>query len=92
MTTKMRKQQGNVIPFDRSGPLEVLPAVNLETIECLEHLLDEARQGNLIGLAFAALFRRRNYTTHACGEVRRDRVFTRGMLRDLDDQLRRGGQ
>lgn len=69
----------------------VADELSVDTIECLERLLDEAKQGKVIGIAFAALMKRRHYITHACGEVRRDRVFTRGMLRDLDDDLRRGG-
>lgn len=58
-----------------------------DTIECLERLLEEAKSGQVIGIAFAALMRRRHYITHACGEVLRERVYTRGMLRELDDGL-----
>ena len=59
-----------------------------DTIECLEHLLREAREGKIIGIAFAALLKRHNYIAHTCGEVHRNRVFARGILRELDDELR----
>lgn len=62
-----------------------------DTIQCLERLLDEARRGQVIGIAFAALMRRRHFVTHACGEVRRERVYARGMLRELDDELAKTG-
>lgn len=58
-----------------------------DTIECLERLLEEARAGKVIGIAFAAIMKRQHYVAHMCGEAHRQRVFTRGILRELDDKL-----
>lgn len=62
-----------------------------DTIECLEHLLIEAKAGRVIGVAFAALKPRRGHITHTCGAVTSERVLTRGLLRELDDELRATG-
>jgi hypothetical protein len=58
-----------------------------DTIECLEKLLNEARSGRLIGIAFAGILKHQKYIHHSCGEVNRQRVLTRGILRELDDNL-----
>lgn len=63
-----------------------------ETIQCLERLLEEARAGKIVGIAFAALLKRRHYIAHTCGEVANQRVFTRGILRELDDYLSKDQQ
>lgn len=63
-----------------------------DTIECLERLLVEAKAGIIIGIAFAAIMRRQHYIAHSCGEVSRQRVLTRGILRELDDKLSRDHQ
>jgi hypothetical protein len=58
-----------------------------DTVAALEALLKEARAGELIGIAFVAMYRRREYTASATGEARRNPTFTRGMLASLDDFL-----
>lgn len=58
-----------------------------DTVKTLEHLLAEAKKGNMIGMAFVAMYQRREYTAHAAGEARRNPTFTRGMLASLDDFL-----
>jgi len=63
-----------------------------DTIECLERLLHEAKAGKIIGIAFAALMKRQHYIAHSCGEVGRQRVLTRGILRELDDKLSKDHQ
>lgn len=70
-------------------------AVSTHTIECLETLLDRARHGEVIGVAFAAMLRRRAYVVNTAGEAYRNPTFTRGMIAALDDQLShriRGGK
>jgi hypothetical protein len=61
--------------------------VSRDTIECLETLLAEARKGEIIGIAFAAMLKRRAYITNTAGEAHRNPTFSRGMLATLDDQL-----
>lgn len=58
-----------------------------DVIGALEQLLHEARQGHLIGLAYAAMYKRREYIVDTAGECRRNPTFTRGMVRALDDRL-----
>jgi hypothetical protein len=60
-----------------------------DTIECLETLLEAARRGDLIGIAFAAMYKKRSYITHAAGEAHRNPTFARGMVATLDDLLAR---
>lgn len=58
-----------------------------DTIECLERLLAEAKAGKIIGIAVAGILRRQHYVAHICGSAGQYRVFTRGVLRELDDKL-----
>lgn len=58
-----------------------------DTIEALRHLLDEAERGELIGLLFCGLCKRRAYFVNATGEARRNPTFSRGVLAALDDHL-----
>lgn len=67
---------------------EVRPPVDQDTVECLEHLLAHAKAGKVIGLAFVALCPRRQFIKHTTGAVHQERVYTRGMLRELDDMIR----
>ena len=61
--------------------------VSLDTIGCLEELLEDARQGDLVGVAFAALYHDRNYVVDATGEARTEPTYSRGMICRLDDAL-----
>lgn len=69
-------------------PYILIPdTISSDTIECLETLLDQARRGQIIGLAFAAMLKRRGYIANSAGEAHRNPTFTRGMIAALDDQL-----
>lgn len=61
--------------------------ISRETIQALEQLLDEARRGELIGIAFCAMYRQHRYIACTAGECRRSPTFTLGMLRALDFKL-----
>jgi hypothetical protein len=58
-----------------------------ETVACLEFLLKEAKNGEVIGIAFAAMLRKRRFLTDTAGECYRNPVFARGMVAALDDEL-----
>lgn len=58
------------------------------TIAQLEHLLDEARAGRIVGLAVVATSRQRSYSVEATGLMRDDPTFARGAVAALDDELR----
>jgi hypothetical protein len=61
--------------------------VSTDTVEALEMLLAQARAGEVIGVAFVAMLKRRGYIADAAGEAYRNPTFTRGMIRALDDRL-----
>jgi len=53
----------------------------------LEKLLEDAKAGRLVGIAYAAFYAGREYTADVAGEARRNPVTSRGVLKVLDDQL-----
>ena len=60
-----------------------------DTVECLAQLLEHAKSGDVIGVAFVAMLKRRGYIANAAGEAHRNPTFARGMVAALDDSLRR---
>jgi hypothetical protein len=62
--------------------------VSTDTVQALEQLLAGAKEGQIIGIAFGVLLKRRRYFVNTAGEARRDPTFTRGMMLALDDELR----
>lgn len=86
-TSPEKGQAGGVLNLGRLQAVQ--NELSHDTIECLEHLLIEAKQGRVIGLAFVAIKPRREGFTHLCGAASRDRVVTRGLVSDLDDDLRK---
>lgn len=58
-----------------------------DTRECLKTLHEAAEKGELIGVAFVAMLKRRGYIANTAGEAHRNPTFTRGMLQGLNDQL-----
>jgi hypothetical protein len=70
------------------APFVLMPdTVSHDTVECLELLLHQAKRGEVIGIAFAAMLRRRTFVVNSAGEAHRNPTFSRGMLAALDDQL-----
>jgi hypothetical protein len=69
-------------------PFRLVPdEISTDTEEALKQLLDLARQGELIGVAFAGMLRQRRYFVNAAGEAHRNPTFARGMVAALDDSL-----
>jgi hypothetical protein len=68
-------------------PTLLRPQLSHDTVQCLEDLLQRARSGQLIGICFAAMCRRRQYILDAAGEAHRNPTFARGMVAALDDEL-----
>jgi hypothetical protein len=65
-------------PLDRSAK---------DCVVELRRLLREALRGELIGVAFAAMYVDRDYSVHAVDEADSSPTFARGMVRALDDHL-----
>ena len=61
--------------------------ISHDTISTLVSLLQEARAGQIIGLAFVALHQGSEYSVDIAGEVRQAPTHARGMVAVLDDQL-----
>lgn len=71
-------------------PFRLVPdVISDDTVKALQCLLSEARRGHVIGIAYVAMFKRREFIANAAGEAKRSPVFTRGMLASLDDALGR---
>lgn len=69
-------------------PLELIPdAVSHDTVECLETLLKRAQAGEVTGIAYAVVLKRRRYIVNTAGAARRYPTFARGMVHALDDEL-----
>jgi hypothetical protein len=72
----------------RRTPFTLVNSVtSSDTVACLRALLSEAERGEIVGVAYCAMFRRREYSVHICGEAARSPTFTRGMVAALDDHL-----
>jgi hypothetical protein len=71
-----------------SGPFLLVPdTVSNDTVECLKQLLHQARKGEVIGLAYAAMLKKKAYIVNTTGEAHASPTFARGMVAALDDQL-----
>lgn len=68
--------------------LKLVPiVVSEETIGALEMLLDEAKAGRIVGLAWVALRPGPHFEGDIAGSVRQQIIYTRGALHALDDEL-----
>lgn len=69
-------------------PFRLVPdTISTNTEEALTQLLDLARRGELIGIAFTGMLKERRYFVNVAGEAHRNPTFARGMVAALDDQL-----
>lgn len=69
-------------------PFRLVPdSLSTDTEEALAQLLDLARRGELIGVAFAGMLRQRRYFVNTAGEAHRNPTFARGCVSALDDEL-----
>jgi len=69
------------------GPTLLPDSVSHDTVVCLETLVEQARRGEIVGLAFGAILRRNNYIVNTAGEAYRNPTFARGVIAALDDEL-----
>jgi hypothetical protein len=65
----------------------VRPPINADVIEALEHLLDEARAGRIIGLAYVSYHGGRDHNVGAAGVAREVPELSIGFLRELEDRF-----
>lgn len=88
-TAGARGRGAHVLPFPG---LQLVPSapppVCSETVEAIERLLESARSGHVVGIAFAAMFEGSNYMVRTTGALRNDPTLARGAVATLDDELR----
>lgn len=59
-----------------------------DTLEALSMLTSEAKRGELIGIAYAAMYVSREYVVSAAGEAHRNPTFSLGMIEMLSSAMR----
>jgi len=62
-------------------------SISTDTVEALEQMLVSARQGNVTGIAFVLLLKRRKFLIDCAGEACADPTMVRGCVAVLDDHL-----
>lgn len=62
-----------------------------DTIDMLSEMLQAAKKGEIIGVAFTAMYKRREYVVGYTGECARNPTFTRGMVFTLLEDLGHAG-
>lgn len=86
-----RKSQLIQVPADTNNPsaklIQLTQMVDHETIRGLESLLQQAKAGELVGIAFAAMYKRRGYVVSTTGEAHRNPTFALGMLQILSQKI-----
>lgn len=71
-------------------PFTLIPdSISHDTRACLEQLKAEAEAGDVIGIAYAVMYRGRHYIVNTAGELHRNPTFARGAVAVLDDELSR---
>lgn len=69
-------------------PFHLIPdTVSTDTVECLQLLLTRAKRGEVVGLAYCAMLKKRAYIVNTAGMAHDSPTFARGMIRALDDHL-----
>lgn len=63
-----------------------------ETVKCLEDMLEAARAGEIVGVAYVASLFNSKFFAEMTGDLRNDPVLARGMVASLDDKARRAAE
>lgn len=72
----------------RQGVYHLVPdSLSEDTIDALHVMHSRAKQGQILGIAYVVMYKRREFATGATGECRNNPIFTRGMVASLDDAL-----
>lgn len=61
--------------------------VSHDAVEALEFLLHEAKRGELIGIAYGAIMKRRSCIVDTAGEAYRNPLFALGVVCMLSDDI-----
>lgn len=66
-----------------------IDGISRDTVRCLRELLAAAERGDVVGVAYAAIHKRKNYSIHSCGEAFRNPTFASGLVGSLWFDLQR---
>jgi hypothetical protein len=70
------------------GRMRLVPdSLSTDTVEALSELLEQAKAGNVKGLAFVAVYKGAQFIVNVAGELVSNPVLARGMVASLDDYL-----
>lgn len=67
--------------------LLVPDTLSTDTVEALAALHDHAKRGQIVGLIYGCLLKRRGFIVNSAGELYRSPTFARGICAALDDSL-----
>lgn len=71
-------------------PFTLVPdEISHDTKDCLAQLAAQAADGDVIGIAYAVMYRGRHFIVNTAGELHRNPTFARGAVAALDDELSR---
>lgn len=73
----------------RSAETKMPKAVSHDVRKCLRDLASGAEAGDVIGIAYAVVYRGRHFIVNTAGELHRNPTFARGAVAALDDELSR---
>jgi hypothetical protein len=79
-------EEGPEVTTPRTYQL-VPDSLSHDTVECLEVLLEQARKGEVVGFAFAAMLKRKGYIADTAGQAHQNPTFALGMISILADQV-----
>lgn len=68
-------------------PQLVRDHVSRDLLQACEQLLEAARAGEIVGMAFGVALKGRRYIVNVAGTLARDPTFARGVVAALDDEL-----
>lgn len=72
----------------RQRPFRLAPGhVSDDVVEALQYLLDEAKRGEVLGIAYVAQLKQRSFIADTAGEAHRNPLFSIGMVRILEEGL-----
>lgn len=61
--------------------------ISHDTKECLRQLSEQADTEEIIGVAYAVMYKGRKFIVNTAGEMHRNPAFARGIVAILDDEL-----
>lgn len=71
-------------------PFSLVPdSISHDTRVCLGQLASQAEEGEVIGIAYAVMYKGRHFIVNTAGELHRNPTFARGAVAALDDELSR---